>query len=209
MIEVLGGPIPQRIENVKGMIRYFVHLDNPEKHQYSKNDLVVHCGADVSKYFTSTGGERLKILSEIQEWIVESGCSEFSDLADYAANERFDDWYEVVSTQSTLFLNTYIRSKRHIKKDKENEEKERSQLELIGGSEEERFLRSVTDEFNKINKSGIADRAKIIGYAGLLSRIERRYSFLVLKPTEDDKLRPEVLLYDNIKLIKMALENEI
>ena len=49
----------------------------------------------------------------MQDWIDETGCTEFHELARYARNERFDDWYDVIATQSTVFLNAYIRSKRH------------------------------------------------------------------------------------------------
>lgn len=119
--ESVKGTVPQKIENAKGMIRYFVHMDNPEKYQYSKSDLIAHGGADIAKYLTVNGGDHLKILAEMQEWIDETDCTEFSDLARYAVKERMEDWYPVIATQSTLFLNTYIRSKRHSKKnDEEN-----------------------------------------------------------------------------------------
>lgn len=109
---------PQKCVNAKGMIRYFAHIDNPEKYRYSKNDIIAHAGADISKYLTNTGGEKLKLLAEIQDWIDENNCIEFEYLARYARNERYDDWYDIIVNQSTLFLNTYIRSKRNcIKKD--------------------------------------------------------------------------------------------
>ena len=49
----------------------------------------------------------------MQDWIDETGCTEFHELARYARNERFDDWAMMIATQSTVFLNAYIRSKRH------------------------------------------------------------------------------------------------
>jgi hypothetical protein len=52
----------------------------------------------------------------MQEWIEENNCTELTQLADYALKERFDDWYEVLATQSTVFLNAYIRSMRHQKR---------------------------------------------------------------------------------------------
>lgn len=112
----INSPIPEPCVNSKGMVRYFAHLDNPEKFQYSKNDILSHCGADVTKFLTSSGGDKLKLLAEMQDWIDENDCMEFSDLARYAKSERFDDWYEIIATQSTIFLNTYIRSNRHSRK---------------------------------------------------------------------------------------------
>ena len=34
IIKPLNGPIPQKVGSSIGMVRYFIHLDNPEKHQY-------------------------------------------------------------------------------------------------------------------------------------------------------------------------------
>lgn len=109
----LNSPIPQKVNSAKGAVRYLIHLDNPEKYQYFKTDIVAHGGADFEKYLTATGGEKLKILSEIQDWVLESGCVEFSELADYARIYHFEDWYDVVANQSVNYLNAYIRSRRH------------------------------------------------------------------------------------------------
>jgi len=109
----LFSPNPQKVSNAKGMVRYFVHMDNPEKYQYEKADMVGHSGADFKKYLSVTGTEKLKVLAEIQDWIDASDCFEFSELAEYARREHFDDWYEVIALQSTVFLNAYLRSKRN------------------------------------------------------------------------------------------------
>lgn len=55
----------------------------------------------------------MKLIAEMQDWIDENDCIEFSDLARYARAERFDDWYEIIVNQSTIYLNAYIRSNRH------------------------------------------------------------------------------------------------
>ena len=41
-------PAPQKVGSGRGMIRYFIHLDldNPEKYQYSRDEIVGRCGAD-------------------------------------------------------------------------------------------------------------------------------------------------------------------
>lgn len=131
----LNAPIPQKVENAKGMVRYLVHLDNPEKYQYDKSDIVSYCGADILKYLTSTGGDKLRAIAEMQEWIDENDCVEFSTLADYARRERFDDWYDIVVNHSTLFLNAYIRSKRYRRDIHENGFKRSS--DKNGGSRDE------------------------------------------------------------------------
>lgn len=109
----LHAPNPQKCADIRGMVRYFVHMDNPEKYQYSKADIQTHGGADIAKYLSATGAEKLQMIAEMQDWVVENHCTELSELAEYARRERFDDWYGILSTQSTIFLNAFIRSKRH------------------------------------------------------------------------------------------------
>ena len=36
----LNATIPQALESVRGMFRYFSHKDNPEKHQYNEADII-------------------------------------------------------------------------------------------------------------------------------------------------------------------------
>lgn len=42
---------PVRVLNVRGAVRYLIHLDDPEKYQYHLGELKSFCGLDVSKYF--------------------------------------------------------------------------------------------------------------------------------------------------------------
>lgn len=112
-LSALHTPNPQKCVNLRGMVRYFAHIDNPEKFQYSVKDIKAHGGADVSKYLTVSGTEKLRAISEMQEWIKENNCTELTQLANYALDQHFDDWYEVLTTKSTVFLNAYIRSMRH------------------------------------------------------------------------------------------------
>lgn len=54
IVEPLNVPAPQKVGSGCGMIRYFIHLDNPENYQYSRDEIVAHCGADVESYFELT-----------------------------------------------------------------------------------------------------------------------------------------------------------
>ena len=193
--ESVNGTIPQRIENAKGLIRYFLHMDNPEKYQYPKAEMIAHGGADIEKYLTASGGDHLQILAEMQEWVDETECTEFSDLARYALQEHYHDWYPVLATKSTLFLNTYIRSKRHSKS-----EDKTSEL-----SEDQKILKDVEREFLSIQSKEIIKKAKNLAYAGLKHRLEREYGSYVLEPVKEDLSRPEVILY---KDIENAIEND-
>src|SRR5699024_6511144 len=65
----LNAPVPQKVANTKGMIRYFAHMDNPEKYQYNKNDIVAHCGADLSQLLEVTKIERYTLIREMMKFV--------------------------------------------------------------------------------------------------------------------------------------------
>ena len=35
-------------------------MDNPEKYQYKPSEIIAHGGADIRKYLTATGGDKIK-----------------------------------------------------------------------------------------------------------------------------------------------------
>lgn len=107
----LNGTIPIKLESMKGMYRYHLHLDNPEKYQYDDRDRKLYNGFDIHKVDELTYTEVNKILQQIQYMIQEQSIIEYSDLLDILLdNELFTLWD--VARNHTLLLNTYIRSRR-------------------------------------------------------------------------------------------------
>lgn len=107
----LNGTIPIKLESMKGMYRYHIHLDNPEKYQYSDTDRKFYNGFDCHKIDDLTYTEVSKILQQIQYMISQESITEYSDLLDILLdNEMFTLWD--VARNHTLLLNTYIRSRR-------------------------------------------------------------------------------------------------
>lgn len=110
----VNGTIPQPIQNLRGMIRYLAHLDNPEKYQYSKLEIKGHDGFDVLNYIdTTTDINELKL--QITKYIRENNIKEYNELVYYCMDTHPDDWFPIVSRQ-TLFFNTLVRSNRHCQK---------------------------------------------------------------------------------------------
>ena len=108
--KLVSGVIPEKVANMKGMIRYLCHLDNPEKEKYSIGDIISHSGFDIDSYLKSSGRDRREIIKEMMEFIVENKISSFAEFADYAYYVRFDDWSDIVTDRNTLFLKEYIKS---------------------------------------------------------------------------------------------------
>lgn len=108
----LNGTIPIKLESMTGMYRYHLHLDNPEKYQYSDKDRKFFNGFDVNKVDSLTYTEISKLLQEIQSIIRTKSILEYSDLLDLLLdNDLFNLWD--VARNHTLLLNTYISSRRY------------------------------------------------------------------------------------------------
>ena len=114
----VNAPVPQRCHNAKAMVRYMAHLDNPDKAQYSVSDIKAHGGVDIAELLRPSSSERYVIIRDIISYVKSTGIVEFQDLMDYAAVERFDDWFPLLCDNSAYVVNQYIKSQRHrFKKD--------------------------------------------------------------------------------------------
>jgi len=105
-------PAPQRVHSVKSLVRYFLHLDHPDKHQYNKADLVVYGGVDINDLLRPSTSERYALIADMMDFVDEQGITEFTQLLMYARKERREDWFPCLCDNSTYLLNMYIRSNR-------------------------------------------------------------------------------------------------
>lgn len=119
--EKINAPIPQAVASARGMVRYMIHMDNPEKYQYSKLDIVGHGGVDIESFFELTATNRLDILKDITSYIQEEHITSFSKLTYYAI-QNSDDWFDVIANHNTLFLNKLIDSEWQSRNGKRNNE---------------------------------------------------------------------------------------
>jgi hypothetical protein len=116
MLEVsasVNATIPIPIQTVQGLVRYMVHMDNPEKKQYSVKDIVAHGGVDISVYLRPNSTTRYQMIAEMRHWVRENKVKEFCELFDYAAEERYDDWFPMLCDNSAYIMGEYIKSIRH------------------------------------------------------------------------------------------------
>lgn len=112
ILKELNQPIAIALESVRGYYRYFTHKDNPEKHQYLETEIKHFNGFDVCDVLNNF--EVYQYLKDIQIIIIENNIDEYSQLMDYLMmNDLMELWN--VASSHTLFLNTYITSKRHYK----------------------------------------------------------------------------------------------
>lgn len=113
----VGSPQPLPVLSPQGLIRYFVHLDNPEKFQYNLLDIVPHQGLDISKYFLPSETQHLAYLHEMFAFIYANDIMYFSDLADYALHNKPDTWFVTLSQRYSIFLTKYFVSRQAARND--------------------------------------------------------------------------------------------
>lgn len=111
--DALNAPTPQKCNSVKGTVRYMAHLDHPDKYQYEKGLIVGHGGADVAEHLKMTNSTRYQYIKEMRKWVNETGCVEFCDLFDYAAEEHFEDWFPLLCDNSAYIMGEFIKSRRN------------------------------------------------------------------------------------------------
>lgn len=112
--ENLGGTIPQPLEQIRGMYRYFTHKDNPEKAQYDENDIKVFNGFNIADYIELTKSEVDEIKNNIVRFIRENQITEYADLIDIFQDKDMRSEFAIASS-NTIFFTKYIASRRHSK----------------------------------------------------------------------------------------------
>lgn len=117
----VNGTHAWKIQNVRSMLRYFLHLDNPEKYQYPQNELREYGGASFQAYMELEGRQLLAETKKIVRYCKEHRITSFVGLVDQLVFDGEDDWLYIVSRQCTLFFSSYLRDAHFISKEKQNE----------------------------------------------------------------------------------------
>lgn len=99
-----NAPAPQKANSIRGVVRYFAHLDNPEKAQYKVSDIQSGMGFDVSDALKLTASQEEEIIGEIERFILEKRVSEYWHLVQIAIDEN-PTWSSVIRKCSTHFGN--------------------------------------------------------------------------------------------------------
>ena len=107
VFEKLNTPEIRKVGSARGLVRYMIHMDNPEKYQYDIQDIIGHNGADIDSYFELTTTSKLSVLKEMVIYIRDNQVDNFSDFV-MTCIEKSDDWFNVAMNSNTLALNKVI-----------------------------------------------------------------------------------------------------
>lgn len=109
IFEKFAGVGLEPVGSLRGYARYLCHLDNPEKAQYSPEDVRCFGGADYNSV-VSLPTDKYKAVSEMMAYCAENNIYSFSDLCDYARDHRFD-WFRLLCDSSAIIMKEYLKSK--------------------------------------------------------------------------------------------------
>lgn len=128
--QLVNAPIPMRCHNTRSLVRYFCHLDNPEKAQYSMSDIRCFGGLDIADLTKPSAAMTYDLIGDMLEWIKKKKIVEFSDLMDFAYKEHPNDWVPVLLTHSNILVR-YLNSKRY-RAEKEQKDNTKAYIDLDG-----------------------------------------------------------------------------
>lgn len=110
--DLLNATIPQKLESIRGMFRYHIHLDNPEKYQYDDRYRRFFNGFDIDLANKLTRTETLKLLLDIYKYCDDNKISEYCDLVRSLQQNDCINLLDVI-TFNTLPVKTFLESKRY------------------------------------------------------------------------------------------------
>ena len=116
LCEEFNMTIPIKLESIRGMYRYHLHLDNPEKYQYDDRDRILLNGFDSNAVNELTKTEVNKLVREILTFVIDNDIIEYSDLLQTLLDNDELQMLDV-ATNKTLLFDGFIRSRRNKKKD--------------------------------------------------------------------------------------------
>lgn len=107
--EQFGGVGCKAIQSARGYARYLCHLDNPEKAQYSPEDVMAFAGAD---YYSDIENptDKYQAIREMIRFCTDNNIVIYADLLDYASEHR-EDWFRILCDSGTYVVKEYLKSR--------------------------------------------------------------------------------------------------
>lgn len=106
--DAITAPRPEPCASLRGMIRYLVHMDNPDKAQYDKSQIEAH-GIEIGDALRSSEQSRQNVVREMCRWCAENKVIYFCDLLQYAMDNE-PDWWDALTSNSAYIMDKYLKS---------------------------------------------------------------------------------------------------
>lgn len=108
----VGANVVKKVDSLKGMYEYHIHKNNKEKFQYDDRLRILLNGFDTEKVNELTATQVHVIIRSLIDFIIDNDITEYSDLIICLHNSDLIQM-EQVATTHTIFLNTFISSRRN------------------------------------------------------------------------------------------------
>ena len=115
IFDKFGGVGCEVINSMRGYARYLCHLDNPEKHQYDKKDVLCFAGADYESV-VGLPSDRLVALADMVDYINDNDIYSYAVFLTWCRSNR-SDWFNILATTSSVFIRGFISSRYLDRKD--------------------------------------------------------------------------------------------
>ena len=109
LFTLIGGVGCEIVQSLRGYARYLCHLDNPEKAQYSTDEVRCLCGADYTGVI-GLATDKYKAIREMIDYCISNGIYSYAQLLEYSSEQRFD-WFRVLCDNGTVVVKEYLKSK--------------------------------------------------------------------------------------------------
>lgn len=107
----LGSAPPEPCLSTRGTVRYFLHLDNPEKVRYKRENIEYGGGFDLENALKATATEEEEILSAIFDFLEDNWITEIATANKWIRHNK-KEWWSVFRKNSFL-ISQIIKSQRH------------------------------------------------------------------------------------------------
>lgn len=93
----------QKVESKGGYIRYMVHMDDPDKAQYSMDNLQAFGGIDLSCLVTISQLDKQMMMKQIMDHIYANRITSFANLCRWAMVQEDPDIWTTVTSGAVFF----------------------------------------------------------------------------------------------------------
>lgn len=107
----LNAPRPEPCRDTRGLVRYFLHLDNPSKHQYERKDITCGGGFDIDTALQKTKSEERSMRRQLLTLFADNNIYEYCDAVDFV-DFNYPDFSDYLC-EHTFFFSSYLKSKRY------------------------------------------------------------------------------------------------
>lgn len=96
------------VSSLRAMARYFCHLDNPDKAQYSTEDVRAMAGLDYHAII-GLASDKYRAIGEMMDFCRTNQITSFAELMIYCKSERYD-WFRCLCDNASYCMSKFLRS---------------------------------------------------------------------------------------------------